>query len=65
MIPDNFCQPTTLDMKRLNDKVLELIFEIQETYPGDPELTEVIRDLTRVSKFLLKNELKKFEDEKD
>ena len=50
-------------MEKLNDKVLELIFEIQETYPGDPELLEVIRDLTRVSKFLLKNELKKFDDE--
>jgi len=50
-------------MEKLNDKVLELIFEIQDTYPGNPELTEVIRDLTRVSKFLLKNELKKFEDE--
>jgi len=50
-------------MKKLNEKVLELIFEIQDTFPGDPELTDVIRDLTRVSKFLLSKELKKFDDE--
>jgi len=48
-------------MEHLNEKILELIFEIQDTFPGDPELLEVIRDLTRVSKFLLSKELKKFE----
>ena len=52
-------------MEHLNEKVLELIFEIQDTFPGDPELTEVIRDLTRVSKFLLSKELKKFDDGKE
>ena len=50
-------------MEHLNEKVLILIKEIQDTYPGDPELTEVIRDLIRVSKFLLSKQLKKFDDE--
>ena len=50
-------------MEHLNEKVLELIFEIQDTFPGDSELIEVIRDLTRVSKFLLSKELKKFDNE--
>lgn len=51
-----------MDLK-LNEKVLKLIKEIQVTFEGDPELSEVIRDLTRVSKFLIKKELKKFDDE--
>jgi len=50
-------------MKTLNKKLLELIFEIQDEYPGDPELVEVVRDLTRVSKYLLRKELEKFNDE--
>ena len=50
-------------MEHLNEKVLELIFEIQDTFPGDSELLEFIRDLNRVSKFLLRKELKKFDDE--
>ena len=52
-------------MEHLNEKVLELIFEIQDTFPGDSELIEVIRDLTRVSKFLLSKELKKFDNENE
>ena len=50
-------------MEHLNTKVLELIRDVRDTFKDDPELPEVIRDLTRVSKFLLKNELKKFDDE--
>lgn len=51
-------------MKNLNEKVLELIKEIQKTFEDDPEFAaEVIRDLTRVSKLLIKNELKLFDDE--
>ena len=56
---------TTINMEHLNEKVLELIFEIQDTFPGDSELIEVIRDLTRVSKFLLSKELKKFDNENE
>ncbi len=52
-------------MKNLNEKVLELISEIQKTFKDDPELPEILRDLTRVSKFLIKNELKKFDNEQD
>ena len=50
-------------MEHLNEKVLELIFEIQDTFPGDPDLPEIIRDLKRVSNTLLLKELKKFDDE--
>ena len=50
-------------MEHLNEKVLILIKEIQDTFPGDPDLPEVMRDLKRVSKFLLLKELKKFDDE--
>ncbi len=47
----------------LNGKVIVFTRELNEQFSNDAELPEVIRDLTRVSKFLLKNELKKFEDE--
>ncbi len=51
-------------MKNLNERVLELIKEIQKTFESDPEFAaEVIRDLTRVSKLLLEKELKKINDE--
>ena len=52
-------------MEHLNEKVLELIKEIQDTFPGEPELSEIIRDLTRISKILLIKELKKFDDGKE
>jgi len=47
-------------METLNKKLLELIFEIKKAYSDDPELSDVVRDLTRVSKYLLEKELKKF-----
>ena len=50
-------------MEHLNEKVIELIKEIQDTFKDDPDLPEVMRDLKRVSKFLLSKQLKKFEDE--
>lgn len=50
-------------MEHLNEKVLELIKEIRDTFKDDPELPEVIRDLTRISKFLIKKELEKYKDE--
>jgi len=50
-------------MEILNEKILILIKEIQDTFKDDPELPEIIRDLTRVSKALLEKELKKFDDE--
>ena len=50
-------------MEHLNEKVIKLIKEIQDTFPCDPDLPEVIRDLIRVSKFLLSKQLKKFDDE--
>ena len=50
-------------MEHLNEKVLELIKEIQDTFPGDPDLPEIIRDLSRVSNTLLLKELKKYDDE--
>ncbi len=50
-------------MQTLNEKVIVLITELNEQFSNDAELPEVIRDLTRVSKFLIKNELKKFDDE--
>jgi len=52
-------------MKNLNEKLLKLIKEIHDTFVNDSELPEVERDLKRVSKFLLKNELKKFDDGKN
>ncbi len=52
-------------MEHLNEKVLELILEIKVFFKDDPDLPEVIRDLTRVSKFLLNKELKKFDDGKN
>ena len=50
-------------MEHLNEKVLELIKEIKDTFPDDPDLPEIIRDLTRLSRTLLIKELKKFDDE--
>ena len=50
-------------MEHLNEKVLILIKEIQDTFPSDPDLPEIIRDLTRLSRTLLIKELKKFDDE--
>ena len=50
-------------MEHLNEKVLELIKEIKDTFPGDPDLPEIIRDLTRLSNTLFIKELKKFDDE--
>ena len=50
-------------MEHLNEKVLELIKEIQDTFPGDPDLPEIIRDLIRVSRYLLSKQLKKFDNE--
>ena len=50
-------------MKNLNEKVLLLIKEIRDTYKDDTDLPEIIRDLTRVSKYLVIKELKKFDDE--
>lgn len=52
-------------MKNLNEKVLLLIKEIQDTFKDDPDLPGVIRDLIRVSKFLVSKELKKFDDGKE
>ena len=52
-------------MEHLNDKVLELIKEVNVAFKDDPELPEIIRDLTRISKALLGKELKKFDDERD
>ena len=49
-------------MEHLNEKVLELIREIKNTFKDDPDLPEIIRDLTRVSKILLLKELKKYKD---
>ena len=47
-------------MKNLNEKVLELISEIQKVLKDDPGFAEeVIRDLTRVSKLLIEKELSK------
>ena len=50
-------------MEHLNEKVIELIKEIQDTFPGDPDLPEIIRDLTRLSNTLFIKQLKKFDDE--
>ena len=50
-------------MEHLNEKVIGLIKDIQDTFPGDPDLPEIIRDLKRVSNTLLLKELKKFDDE--
>ena len=50
-------------MEHLNEKVIELIKEIQDTFKDDPDLPEIIRDLKRVSNTLLLKELKKFDDE--
>ena len=50
-------------MKKLNDKVLELIKEIRDAFENDPELPEMIRDLTRVSKILVEKDLEKYKDE--
>ena len=47
----------------LNERLIVLIHDLNEQFSNDVELPEVIRDLTRVSKFLIKNELKKFENE--
>ena len=52
-------------MEHLNEKVIELIKEIQDTFKDDPDLPEVRRDLIRVSKFLLSKQLKKFDDGKE
>ena len=52
-------------MKNLNDKVLELIKEIRDTFKNDPELPEMIRDLTRISKILVEKELEKYKTEID
>ena len=52
-------------MEHLNEKVLELMYEIQDTFPGDPDLPEIIRDLTRLSNTLFIKELKKFDDGKE
>jgi len=52
-------------MKNLNGKVLELILEIKVFFKDDPDLPGVIRDLIRVSKFLVSKELKKFDDGKE
>ena len=49
-------------MEHLNEKVIELIKEIQDTFPSDPDLPEIIRDLTRLSNTLFIKELKKFDD---
>ncbi len=50
-------------MQTLNERVIVLIHDLNEQFSNDAELPEVIRDLTRVSKFLIKKELKKFDDE--
>lgn len=50
-------------MKTLNEKILELIYEIQDTFEDDPELPEMIRDLTRVSKILVEKGLEKYKTE--
>ena len=52
-------------MKNLNEKVLKLISEIKDALKDDPELPEMIRDLTRVSKILLEKELDKYKTETD
>ena len=53
-------------MEHLNEKVLELIKEIQDAFNDDPELAEELtRDLTRVSNAILNKELKKFDDEQE
>ena len=52
-------------MEHLNEKVIELIKEIQDTFKDDPDLPEIIRDLTRLSNTLLIKELKKFDDGKE
>ena len=50
-------------MEHLNEKVIELIKEIQDTFKDDPYLPEIIRDLTRLSNTLFIKQLKKFDDE--
>ncbi len=51
-------------MKHLNEKVLELISEVQKVLKNDPEFAEeLIRDLTRISKLLIEKELEKYKDE--
>lgn len=47
----------------LNEDVLSLMRDLNIYYSDDTELPEVIRQLERVSQYLVKKQLKTFEDE--